>query len=37
MHHRAEILRRRLPSRVKAVYIDLLPDYPRFEIAESFF
>ncbi|QLJ28388.1 bifunctional isocitrate dehydrogenase kinase/phosphatase, partial [Serratia marcescens] len=25
------------PSRVKAVYIDLLPDYPRFEIAESFF
>ena len=24
-------------SRVKAVYIDLLPDYPRFEIAESFF
>jgi len=25
------------PSRVKAVYTDLLPEYPRFEIAESFF
>ncbi|MFC0228028.1 bifunctional isocitrate dehydrogenase kinase/phosphatase [Serratia aquatilis] len=25
------------PNRVKAVYTDLLPDYPRFEIAESFF
>ena len=25
------------PSLVIAVYIDLLPDYPRFEIAESFF
>lgn len=24
-------------SRVKTIYIDLLPDYPRFEIAESFF
>ena len=25
------------PCRVKAVYIELLPEYPRFEIAESFF
>ncbi|MFY3758201.1 isocitrate dehydrogenase kinase/phosphatase AceK regulatory subunit, partial [Escherichia coli] len=25
------------PCRVKAVYTDLLPEYPRFEIAESFF
>ena len=25
------------PNRVKAVYTELLPDYPRFEIAESFF
>lgn len=24
-------------QRVKAIYTDLLPDYPRFEIAESFF
>ncbi len=24
-------------SRVKAIYTELLPDYPRFEIAESFF
>ncbi|ANI30367.1 isocitrate dehydrogenase [Yersinia entomophaga] len=24
-------------ARVKAIYTDLLPDYPRFEIAESFF